>query len=132
MEILERRPEVAYVTSWSRYVEEDGTPRPGPQRGLSAARQPVPRWWPSENVAGDAAAVIRRRICRRGLSLQRGADELRGLALYRELRGAGHFGVVIPERLVRYRVRPDSMQAQIRAAQRERLEGEIERADPRE
>ena len=33
VEILERRPEVAYVTSWSRYIDEDGTPRPGPDLG---------------------------------------------------------------------------------------------------
>jgi len=46
--------------------------------------------------------------------------------LYRELARAGHFGVVIPERLLRYRVRADSMQAQIAQPRRARLEAEIE------
>ena len=46
--------------------------------------------------------------------------------LYRELQRAGHFGAVIPERLLRYRVRADSMQVQIAQPRRARLVGEIE------
>ncbi len=40
VEILERSAEVAYVTSWSRYIGEDGAPRPGADVWLPAARQP--------------------------------------------------------------------------------------------
>ena len=43
VEILEARPEVAYVTSWSRYIDEHGTPRPARRDRLPAARQPRPR-----------------------------------------------------------------------------------------
>jgi hypothetical protein len=42
------------------------------------------------------------------------------------LQRAGHFGVVIPERLLRYRVRADSMQAQIAQPNRDRLLSEID------
>jgi glycosyltransferase involved in cell wall biosynthesis len=125
VEILERRPEIAYVTSWSRYIEDDGTPRPGPQLGyqpLGNRAALVAR----ENVAGDAAALIRRRIFDAGFRYSEELTSFEDWALYRQLRGAGHFGVVIPERLVRYRVRADSMQAQFAQPNRPRLEGEIE------
>jgi glycosyltransferase involved in cell wall biosynthesis len=125
VEILERRPEVAYVTSWSRYIEDDGTPLAGASIGyqpLGNRAAVVAR----ENVAGDAAAVIRRRIFDAGFRYSEELTSFEDWALYRELRGAGHFGMVIPERLIRYRVRADSMQAQIAQPRRHRLEGEIE------
>ncbi len=125
VEILERRPEVAYVTSWSRYIEDDGTPLAGPSIGYQPLgnRAAVVA---QENVAGDAAAVIRRRIFDAGFRYSEELTSFEDWALYRELRGAGHFGTVIPERLLRYRVRADSMQAQIAQPKRARLEGEIE------
>lgn len=125
VEILERRPDVAYATSWSRYIEDDGTPRPGPSVGYQPLgnRAAVVA---QENVAGDAAAVIRRRIFDAGFRYSEELTSFEDWALYRELRGAGHFGVVIPERLIRYRVHADSMQAQIAQPRRDRLEGEIE------
>lgn len=125
VEILERSPEVAYVTAWSRYVDERGALRTGPDLGY----QPLGAHAELNgevNVAGDAAAVLRRRVFDAGF---RYSEELAGYEdwhLYRELERAGRPGVVIPERLIRYRVRADSMQAQVAVPQRARLVGEIE------
>jgi glycogen(starch) synthase len=124
VEVLERRPEVAYVTSWSRYIGEDGRLRPGPAVGY----QPLGNQaavLERENVAGDAAAVIRRRLFDAGFWYSEELTAFEDWALYRELAQAGHFGAVIPRRLVRYRVRDDSMQARIAQPRRARLEGEI-------
>jgi glycosyltransferase involved in cell wall biosynthesis len=125
VEILERRPEVAYVTSWSRYVEDDGTPRPGPNLGYEPLGNQA-TLLREENVAGDAAAVIRRRLFDAGFRYSEELTSYEDWALYRRLAQADHIGAVIPERLLRYRVREDSMQAQIAQPNRERLLGEIE------
>ena len=125
VEILEAREEVAYVTSWSRYVDVHGVPREGPNLGYEPlgnhaalnARQ---------NVAGDAAALIRRRIFDAGFRYSEELTSFEDWHLYRELQRAGHFGAVIPERLLRYRLREDSMQVQFAQPKRERLRGEIE------
>ena len=125
VEILGAREEVAYVTSWSRYVDVDGVPRGGPNLGYEPlgnhaalnARQ---------NVAGDAAALIRRRIFDAGFRYSEELTSFEDWHLYRELQRAGHFGAVIPERLLRYRLREDSMQVQFAQPKRERLQGEIE------
>jgi hypothetical protein len=125
VEVLEARSEIAYVTSWSRYIDDGGAPLPGPDIGyepLGNQAAMVAR----ENVAGDAAAVIRRRLFDAGFRYSEELTSFEDWHLYRELRGAGHFGVVIPERLLRYRVRSDSMQAEFAQPKRERLEGEID------
>jgi glycogen synthase len=123
--VLERRPEVAYVTSWSRYVDEGGVPLPGADLGY----EPLGNWArlvSEENVAGDAVAVIRRRIFEDGFRYSEELTSFEDWHFYRELARAGHYGKVIPERLIRYRVRPDSMQAEIAQPHRRRLHGEIE------
>jgi hypothetical protein len=51
--------------------------------------------------------------------------------LYLELHDAGHYGGVIPERLIRYRVREESMMRTVGAARLDRLVEEI-RAHRRE
>ena len=125
VDILERRSDVAYVTSWSRYIDHEGHPLRGAEIGyqpLGNHAAVVAR----ENVAGDAAAVIRRQIFDSGFGYSEELTSYEDWHLYRELRRAGHFGVVIPERLLRYRMRQDSMQAQIAQPWRARLEGEIE------
>lgn len=125
VEVLEARPEVAYVTSWSRYIEADGTPREwgaigyqplGNESGLVA----------QENVAGDAAAVIRRRLFDLGFAYSEELTSFEDWHFYQELRRGGYLGTVIPERLLRYRLRADSMQAEIAQPNRQRLTGEIE------
>jgi glycogen(starch) synthase len=125
VEILEARPELAYVTAWSRYLEEDGSPRRGPVIGYqplgngSALLEEI-------NVAGDAAALLRRRVFDAGFRWSEELTSYEDWALYRRMRDAGHLGVVIPQRLLRYRVREDSMSAQVALPRRERLLGEID------
>ncbi len=125
VEILERRSEVAYVTAWSRYIDADGAPRPGPDLGY----EPLGNFAAcneEENFAGDAAAVVRRRLFDAGFWYSQELTSFEDWHLYRELARAGHFGVVIPERLLSYRVRADSMQAEIAGPRRARLVDEIE------
>jgi glycogen synthase len=125
VEILEQRPQVAYVTSWSRYIEADGTPRGGPDLGYEPLGNHA-ALNAEQNVAGDAAALLRRRIFDAGFRYSEELTSFEDWHLYRELQHAGHFGAVIPERLLRYRVREDSMQALIAQPKRARLLGEIE------
>lgn len=123
--ILEARPEIAYVTSWSRYIEVDGTPRAGVDLGYEPLGNHT-ELTADENVAGDAAAVLRRAIFDAGFRYSEELTSFEDWHLYRELQRAGHFGAVIPERLLRYRVRDDSLQARFAGPRRERLRGEIE------
>lgn len=123
--ILEQRPDLAYATSWSRYIEADGTPR----EGLDVGYEPLGNHAAlnaEENVAGDAAAVIPRAIFDAGFRYSEELTSFEDWHLYRELQRAGHFGAVIPERLLRYRLRPDSLQARFAQPKRIRLLGEIE------
>ena len=79
VEVLEGDESLAFVTSWTRYIDEDGTPH----HGEAAGYQPLGNWCRlirGENMAGDAAAVIRRRDLRSRILVQPGPDELRGLA----------------------------------------------------
>ena len=125
VEVLERRPRVAYVTSWSRYVDEDGAPRPGPL-GYQPLGNHASALLAEEDVAGDAAAVIRRSVFDLGFWYSEELTACEDWHFYRELSRAGHFGHVIPERLLYYRVRADSMQAEIGMPKRARILGEIE------
>lgn len=125
VEILEQGPEVVYVTSWSRYIEVDGTPRGGPDVGYEPLGNHA-ALNAEQNVAGDAAAVLRRRIFDAGFRYSEELTSFEDWHLYRELQLAGHFGAVIPERLLRYRLREDSMQTLIAQPRRARLVGEIE------
>ncbi len=126
VEILERRPEVAYVTAWSLYVDDDGAPLGGLDIGYEPLGNEAVGLLARENVAGDAVALIRRRLFDAGFRYSEELTSYEDWFFYRELGCAGHFGVVIPERLFRYRVRADSMQAQIAQPNRPRLEGEME------
>src|SRR5205807_6066813 len=62
VEVLERRPEVAYVTCWLQFVDASGAP-------LEDGYQPVSSectLLPEINIAGDATAVLRRSVFERG------------------------------------------------------------------
>ena len=61
------------------------------------------------NTAGDAAAVWPRRLFDLGFRYDENVAMIEDWTLYRRMREAGLYGRVIPERLMRYRVRPDSM-----------------------
>ena len=127
--VLEARPELAYVTSWLLNIDEAGEPR----WGADAGWQPIGNESvlnDERNVAGDAAALLRRRLFERF----RYSEELTSYEdwhLYRRLARAGEMGAVIPERLIRYRVRADSMQAAVAEPNRERLHAEMDALTPR-
>lgn len=125
--LLEARDELAFVTAWSRYIDEDGEPRSGrvdvgyqPFGNVGAANA-------ESNVSGDAAALLRRRLFEEeGFAYSEELTSYEDWHLYRELQRAGRRGAVIPERLLRYRVRPDSMTNEIAIANRERIKAEID------
>lgn len=125
VEILESQPELAYATSWSRYIAEDGAPRPGALGYQPLGNEPA-ELLAQEDVAGDAAAVIRRAVFDAGFRYSEELTACEDWHFYRELTAAGRFGTVIPERLLFYRVRDDSMQAEIGIPRRERILGELE------
>ena len=125
VEVLEACPQVAYVTAWSRYVDERGVAREGGDVGY----EPLGNrsgLLAEENVAGDAAAVIRRWLFDAGFCYSEELTSYEDWAFYRRLAAAGHYGVVIPRRLLGYRVREDSMQRLVAVPNRQRLLGEIE------
>jgi glycogen synthase len=124
VDVLDREPEVAYVTTWSRYIDEEGKEL----EGLGAGYQPIgnaTEVMRAGNVGGDAAAVIRRRIFDLGHQYNPHLTSFEDWQLYRELFEAGLYGRVIPERLLLYRVRKGSMIREIGFKRDARLHGEM-------
>jgi glycogen(starch) synthase len=125
VDVLEHDRRVAYVTSWSTYVDEVGDPL----RGNAVGYQPIgneSRLITRNNVAGDAAALLRRRVFDLGFHYSQDLTSFEDWHFYLELHLAGHYGRVMPERLLHYRVRPDSMIREIGLLQTGRLYGEIQ------
>jgi hypothetical protein len=124
VDVLEADPAVAYVTAWSRYVDETGVeflPPSDGYRPLGNAAQLRER-----NAAGDAASVLRRSIFLRGFAYSHDVHAVEDWLLYRELREAGLHGAVIPSPLIRYRVRGDSMYREVGLPHRERIVEEMD------
>ncbi|HEX3875259.1 MAG TPA: glycosyltransferase [Solirubrobacteraceae bacterium] len=122
--ILEADPTVAYATTWSRYVDERGLDFPPPNLGY----QPIGNGSPMierDNIAGDAISLMRRWLFDIGFDYSQDLVSYEDWELYRRLGRAGHFGVVIPERLFRYRVRQDSMIRALGFPHTGRLYGEM-------
>jgi glycogen synthase len=122
--VLEADEALAYATSWARYVDESGAQWGAPGRGL----RPLGNWSAlieERNVAGDAAAVFRRGMFDRGLRFSQELTSFEDWAFYRRLRRAGLLGHVIPEPLLDYRIRGDSMMREVGAPNAERIEGEV-------
>ncbi len=109
---LEADPELAYVTTWVSYVDEDGTPRGDEYNGYF----PFGNWsslLPHLNVAGTCSSVIRRSVFRdHGLRYSPELASYEDWALYRRMAREGLYGAVVPEPLFRYRVRAESMTRQ--------------------
>jgi glycosyltransferase involved in cell wall biosynthesis len=124
VEILEQDSAAAYVTSWLLYVDEDGELYESDDTGY----QPIGNAGPmvdQVNVAGDATAVFRKSVYDRGFSFSADLTSYEDWFLYRQLGRAGFYGRVIPERLVRYRVRRDSMLREVGQRHEDRLRGEM-------
>jgi glycosyltransferase involved in cell wall biosynthesis len=101
------RPELAYITCWLRFVNPDGEELAGGgyaplgNRVLSSEE---------ENWDGDTSALLPRRVLDLLQPPLAENGPMQGdWLLYRRLRALGEYGAVIPERLVRYRVLPQSL-----------------------
>jgi glycosyltransferase involved in cell wall biosynthesis len=125
LEILEQDDSVAFVTTWSLYLDEAGQPLEDADTGFQPfgnSATAVMR----DNVAGDATAVIRRRVFDLGHWYSPDLTSYEDWQFYRELHTAGLFGRVIPERLLLYRVRSGSMLREVGLPRRGRLFGEMQ------
>lgn len=109
LEVFEREPDLAYVSCWLRFIGPDGAPNRDPggyaPLGNRVVRDDVENW------DGDTLAMLPRRLfAELGLGFEEPAIVYSDWELYRALRAAGRFGVVIPEWLARYRFLPTSLQ----------------------
>ncbi|MDQ3726199.1 MAG: glycosyltransferase [Actinomycetota bacterium] len=105
--MLRADPALAYVTCWLRFVGPEGEELDG--RGYAPLGNRV-LGGEEENWDGDTIALLRRSALAEldPPFLPQVAIHSDWL-LYRRLRAQGQYGAVIPERLARYRVHPDSL-----------------------
>jgi glycogen(starch) synthase len=106
--LLEADDSLAYATSWSRYMDEEGRLVGDRPEGYA----PLGNWSrlvDDNNVAGDGTALIRRRLFDLGYRYDTGLTSYEDWFLYRQFHHGGHHGAVIPRRLFRYRIRTESM-----------------------
>jgi glycogen synthase len=100
------QPELAYVTCWLRFVDPEG-------EELGEGYAPLGNHVlgdEKENWDGDTSALVSRRAVDRLQPPFAWDGPMQGDWLfYRRLRELGEYGAVIPEQLVRYRVRPQSV-----------------------
>jgi GT2 family glycosyltransferase len=109
LEAFARESELAYVSCWLRFIGPDGSLVADPA-GYAALGNGVVSD-DTNNWDGDTLALLPRRIfTEHGLGFDPAAVIYSDWELYRALREAGRYGVVIPERLARYRVLPSSLQ----------------------
>jgi glycosyltransferase involved in cell wall biosynthesis len=123
--ILEAQPELAYVGTWSRYVDAAGFELEPADQGYQPLNN-LTELAKVMNVAGIATAVIRRQVFDLGFAYSQDLTAYEDWSLYRELGENGYEGLIIPERLFRYRIRPESMFRQIGVPNAERLKSEID------
>jgi glycosyltransferase involved in cell wall biosynthesis len=106
--VLEAEPDLAYATCWLRMVgadDEDTDLHPS----FAPLGNSVLAGY-EENWDGDTLAMLPRRVFTElGFEYHPEGSMHSDWELYRWLREAGRFGAVIPERLARYRVLPDSL-----------------------
>jgi glycosyltransferase involved in cell wall biosynthesis len=120
---LEGDPSLAYVATWTAYMDERG----GPSEA-GTGYQPYGNWSKlieRNNVGGTCSAVFRREVFDAGFAYSNELTSYEDWFLYREMHHAGRLGAVIPERLFNYRIRSDSMMREIGQPLLERLVGEM-------
>ncbi len=109
IEMFDREPELVYVSSWLRFMAADGTPTSDPTAGYAPLGNAVVRG-DGENWDGDTVAVLPRRLfAELGYGFEPASGIQSDWELYRWLREDGRFGAVVPEWLVRYRIRDESL-----------------------
>ncbi|HEY7255340.1 MAG TPA: glycosyltransferase [Solirubrobacterales bacterium] len=126
LEVFRNEPGLGYVGSWLRYIEPDGSPLAEPSGGIYLGNR-VLRHEGSENWDGDTFALLpRRMLLDLGFFHEPEGATHADWEFFRRLRDEGRFGLVIPEKLIRYRVRPDSLMrswtGRIRAQTRAEME----------
>lgn len=123
LEPLESDPGIAYVTSWSRFIDERGEilPDGGYQPLGNSARMLA-----EQNVAGGCVSLFRRQVFDAGFAFDEELASYEDWFLFRELADGGLIGHVIPERLYSYRIRERSMARTIGVPQRRRMRAELE------
>jgi glycosyltransferase involved in cell wall biosynthesis len=106
--VLLAEPELAYVTCWLRMVGPDNEDTDAHPNFAPLGNSVLDGY--SENWDGDTLAMLPRRVFTElGFEYHREGSMHSDWELYRWLRSRGRFGAVIPERLARYRVLPDSL-----------------------
>lgn len=122
VELLERYPEYAYVTSWSRFIDDAGA-----EIADGGGYQPlgICQALGTFNVAGSAEAIFRKRIFELGFWYSVDLTSYEDWFHFRRLADAGYRGCIIPERLLSYRVRPGSMLRTVGLDRHDRLVGEM-------
>ena len=121
---LERDQDLAYVTSWVRYMSPDGRHFSDDDGGYT----PWGNWstlMRRNNVAGTCTAVIRRSLFEEGFRYSNDLTSYEDWLFFLELHEAGHHGAVIPERLIDYRVREESMMRTVGAPRLGRIYEEL-------
>jgi len=124
VDALVAAPELAYVGTWSRYVDEHGAPIPGADPGYA----PLGNWSDmvmQQNVAASASAVVRRWLFDDGFEYSRELTSYEDWLFYLQLHQAGHYGDLIPRTLLSYRVRTASMMRTTGVVRWERQRGEV-------
>ncbi len=110
LEVFAREPELAYVSCWLHFIGPDGADVAEPAAGYAPLGNSVVRD-DTNNWDGDTLALLPRDIF---TELSDGFDPAAVIysdwEFYRLLRERDLFGVVIPEKLARYRVLTSSLQ----------------------
>ena len=108
LDVFRRDPTLAYVSSWLRFIGEDGSPYPDcagcAHLGNRVMRDDAVNW------DGDTLAMVPRALLADlGFFHETEATTHTDWEFYRRLREENRFGMVIPEPLARYRVRAGSL-----------------------
>ncbi len=123
LDVLERDRALDHVTTWVEYMRPDGTPIVSEDGGY----MPYGNWSrlnERNNVAGTCTALFRRSVFD-SFAYSPDLTSYEDWLLYLELHDAGRLGGVVPERLLRYRVREESMTREIGAPSIGRIAGEV-------
>ena len=125
VDLLEADASLAYVTSWVRFVGEAGEPI-GKDLADYAPLGNEALGLSYLNVAGSAEAVFRRDVFDSGLSYSHELTSYEDWMHFKELAAAGRFGRIIPEPLLSYRVRGESMVRTVALFEHDHILGEMD------
>lgn len=125
VEVLESDRDAAYATSWVRFVSEAGEPLANRLADYAPLGNDA-RGLKHLNVAGSAEAVFRRAVFARGHEYSPELTSYEDWMHFKQLAEAGLFGRIIPEALLSYRVRGESMVRTIALFEHDHILGEMD------